>query len=229
MGAALVPGKTRAGWHTVSRSGETIFRSWNYRMTDKTPSRRERILQTLAEMLETAPDARITTAALARSVGVTEAALYRHFPSKRKMFEGLIEFVEETVFTRCQLILREEEDARSRLRKLAQLVLVFAQRNPGLCRVLTGDALVGEDPGLRHRVSQFFERLETQARQVIKEGEIRQGLRPATSSARTAEWYTTLIEGRIQRFTRSSFQHRPDAHFDEFWEALALGIWRTAE
>ncbi|WP_111498133.1 MULTISPECIES: nucleoid occlusion factor SlmA [Marinobacter] len=198
-------------------------------MTDKTPSRRERILQTLAEMLETDPDARITTAALARSVGVTEAALYRHFPSKKKMFEALIDFVEETVFSRCQRILQDEEDAQARLRNLAQLVLVFAQRNPGLCRVLTGDALVGEDSALRQRASQFFERLETQARQVIKEGEIRQGLRPATSSARTAEWYITLIEGRIQRFTRSSFSHRPDAHFDEFWNATQQGIWRVAE
>lgn len=198
-------------------------------MTDNTPSRRERILHALAEMLEQAPDARITTAALARSVGVTEAALYRHFPSKKKMFEGLIEFVEEAVFSRCQLILQEEDDAQDRLRKQAQLVLVFAQRNPGLCRVLTGDALVGEDRTLRQRVSQIFERLETQARQVIKEGEIRQGLRPRTSSSRTAEWYMSLIEGRIQRFTRSSFQHAPDAHFDEFWASLALGIWRTAE
>ncbi|WP_148864381.1 nucleoid occlusion factor SlmA [Marinobacter fonticola] len=198
-------------------------------MTDNTPSRRERILHALAEMLEQAPDARITTAALARSVGVTEAALYRHFPSKKKMFEGLIDFIEETVFTRCQLIQQEEDDARIRLRKLAQLVLVFARRNPGLCRVLTGDALVGEDAGLRQRASQFFERLETQARQVIKEGEIRQALRPRTSVSRTAEWYMSLIEGRIQRFARSSFQHTPDAHFDEFWDALALGIWRTAE
>ncbi|MGQ7273500.1 nucleoid occlusion factor SlmA [Marinobacter sp. V034] len=198
-------------------------------MATRTPNRREAILQALAGMLESAPDARITTAALARAVGVTEAALYRHFPSKKRMFEGLIEFAEESVFSRCQRILQDETDARQRLYKTAQLILVFAARNPGLCRVLTGEALVGEDGALRHRTSQFFERLETQTRQILKEGELRDGLRPATSAARAAQWYMTFIEGRIQRFTRSSFQHRPDEHIEELWAALAPGLWRDAE
>src|SRR5690606_29001145 len=169
-------------------------------MTEQQPSRRETILQALAGLLETDPGARITTANLARTVGVTEAALYRHFPSKRKMFESLIEFAEDAVFSRCQLILQDQDDARVRLQQLAHLVLVFAERNPGLCRVLTGDALVGEDEALRRRSSQFFERLETQVRQVLKEGEIRQGLRPRTSAARGADWLLVFIEGRIQRF-----------------------------
>lgn len=107
-------------------------------MTDQKPSRREAILHALVELLETDPGARITTAGLAKSVGVTEAALYRHFPSKRKMFEALIEFAEEAVFSRCQVILQEQEDVRVRLQQLVHLVLVFAERNPGLCCVLTG-------------------------------------------------------------------------------------------
>src|SRR5690554_4018135 len=116
-------------------------------ITDQKPSRREAILHALLELLENDPGARLTTSVLAKSVGVTEAALYRHFPSKRKMFEALLEFAEDAVFSRCQVILQEQEDVRVRLQQLAYLVLVFAERNPGLCCVLTGDALMGEEIG----------------------------------------------------------------------------------
>jgi TetR/AcrR family transcriptional regulator len=194
-------------------------------MTDQKPSRREAILHALVELLETDPGARITTAGLARSVGVTEAALYRHFPSKRKMFEALIEFAEEAVFSRCQVILQEQEDVRVRLQQLVHLVLVFAERNPGLCCVLTGDALMGENDSLRKRASQFFERLETQVRQTLKEGEIRQGLRPRTSAARGADYVLVFVEGRIQRFIRSSFSRLPSTDFDESWGLVAEGVW----
>lgn len=194
-------------------------------VTDQKPSRREAILHALLELLEKDPGARITTSVLARSVGVTEAALYRHFPSKRKMFEALLEFAEDAVFSRCQLILQEQEDVRVRLQQLAHLVLVFAERNPGLCCVLTGDALVGENEALRKRASQFFERLETQVRQTLKEGEIRQGLRPRTSATRGADFVLVFMEGRIQRFIRSSFSRLPTADFDESWELVAEAIW----
>ncbi|AXS85260.1 MULTISPECIES: nucleoid occlusion factor SlmA [Marinobacter] len=194
-------------------------------MTDQKPSRREAILHALVELLETDPGARITTAGLAKSVGVTEAALYRHFPSKRKMFEALIEFAEDAVFSRCQVILQEQEDVRVRLQQLVHLVLVFAERNPGLCCVLTGDALMGENDALRRRASQFFERLETQVRQALKEGEIRQGLRPRTSAARGADYVLVFVEGRIQRFVRSSFSRLPSTDFDESWGLVAEGVW----
>lgn len=196
-------------------------------MTNPKPSRRDVILQALVALLETDPGARITTAGLARAVGVTEAALYRHFPSKRKMFEALIEFAEEAVFSRCQTILQEQDDARTRLQQLTRLVLVFAERNPGLCRVLTGEALVGEDETLRRRSGQFFERLETQVRQILKEGDIRQSLRPRTSAARGADWLMGFIEGRIQRYVRSGFseQRLPSGDFDEHWPLLDEGLW----
>lgn len=194
-------------------------------ITDQKPSRREAILQALLELLEKDPGARITTSVLAKSVGVTEAALYRHFPSKRKMFEALLEFAEEAVFSRCQVILQDQEDVRVRLQQVVHLVLVFAERNPGLCCVLTGDALVGENEALRKRASQFFERLETQVRQTLKEGEIRQGLRPRTSATRGADFVLVFIEGRIQRFIRSSFSRLPTADFDESWGLVAEGIW----
>lgn len=194
-------------------------------MADQKPSRREAILHALVELLETDPGARITTAGLAKSVGVTEAALYRHFPSKRKMFEALIEFAEDAVFSRCQVILQEQEDVRVRLQQLVHLVLVFAERNPGLCCVLTGDALMGENDALRKRASQFFERLETQVRQTLKEGEIRQGLRPRTSAARGGDYVLVYVEGRIQRFIRSSFSRLPSTDFDESWGLVAEGVW----
>ena len=193
-------------------------------MTSQKPSRREAILQALVERLQSDPGARITTAGLAKSVGVTEAALYRHFPSKRKMFEALIEFAEEAVFTRCQTILQEQEDVRLRLRQIGHLALLFAERNPGLCCVLTGDALMGEDESLRRRASQFFERLETQLRQALKEGEIRQGFRPRTSAARGADFVMVFLEGRIQRFVRSSFARLPTAEFDEAWELVSESV-----
>lgn len=194
-------------------------------MTDQKPSRREAILHALVELLETDPGARITTAGLAKSVGVTEAALYRHFPSKRKMFEALIDFADEAVFSRCQTILQEQEDARARLQQLANLVLVFAERNPGLCCVLTGDALMGENETLRKRASHFFERLETQVRQILKEGEIRQGLRPRTSANRGADFVLVFVEGRIQRFVRSSFSRLPSTDFEESWGLVSEGVW----
>lgn len=194
-------------------------------MTDQKPSRREAILHALVELLETDPGARITTAGLAKSVGVTEAALYRHFPSKRKMFEALIDFADEAVFSRCQVILQEQEDARARLQQLANLVLVFAERNPGLCCVLTGDALMGENEALRKRASHFFERLETQVRQILKEGEIRQGLRPRTSATRGADFVLVFVEGRIQRFVRSSFSRLPSTDFEENWGLVSEGVW----
>lgn len=195
-------------------------------MTNQKPSRRDAILQALVEILETDPGARITTASLARAVGVTEAALYRHFPSKRKMFEALIDFAEETVFTRCQRILQEQEDAKVRLQQLTQLVLVFAERNPGLCRVLTGEALSGENEALRKRASQFFDRLETQVRQILKEGDIRQGLRPQPTANRAADWVMTVVEGKIQRYIRSGFSRLPSAEFDEQWMMVSGSIWQ---
>ncbi|WP_323751574.1 nucleoid occlusion factor SlmA [Marinobacter sp.] len=194
-------------------------------MTNQKPSRRETILQALVELLQKDPGARITTASLAKSVGVTEAALYRHFPSKRKMFEALIEFAEEAVFSRCQVVLQEQEDVRVRLQQIVHLALVFSERNPGLCCVLTGDALMGEDESLRKRASQFFERLETQLRQSLKEGEIRQGLRPRTSAARGADFVMVFLEGRIQRFVRSSFTRLPSADFDEAWALVSEAVW----
>ena len=131
-------------------------------MSKANSPRAQQILQALARMLETSANGKITTAALAAEVGVSEAALYRHFPSKTRMYEGLIDFIEDTIFTRVKTILSEDNDVHSRLYRILSLLLTFTERNPGITRLLTGDALTGETTRLHTRIQQFFDRLETQ-------------------------------------------------------------------
>ncbi len=187
-------------------------------------SRRQQILEALAQMLEASPGDRITTAALAKAVGVSEAALYRHFPSKSKMFEGLIEFIEETVFTRINRIVSEEPTALQQCEKILFLLLTFTERNPGLTRLLTGDALTGENDRLRKRVAQFFERLETQIKQILREAELREGLRPSLTLTAAANLLMATAEGRITQFVRSEFQRRPTEHWADQWPVLIQGF-----
>jgi TetR/AcrR family transcriptional regulator len=190
-------------------------------------SRREQILQALAQMLEVNPGQRITTAALAKEVGVSEAALYRHFPSKARMFEGLIGFIEETIFSRANLITTSESPAIRQCEQLLTLVLAFVERNPGMARILTGDALSGETERLRTRVNQFFERLETQLKQVLREAEVREGLRTETTAGITANLMLASVEGKIRQFVRSEFKRKPTENWSDQWSRLATGLFRT--
>jgi TetR/AcrR family transcriptional regulator len=184
-------------------------------------SRKEHILQSLARMLESSPGERITTAALAREVGVSEAALYRHFPSKARMFEGLIAFIEETLFTRITRILEDELSAARRCEKILTLVLTFAEKNPGMTLLLTGDALQGETERLRVRISQLFDRLEAQIKQVLREAQIRENLKCAVSPTVMANLLMASTEGRLMQFVRSEFKKQPTEHWDEQWEFLS--------
>ena len=188
-------------------------------------SRREHILQALAAMLESHPGGRITTAALAREVGVTEAALYRHFPSKAKMFEGLIEFIEEVLFSNIGLILQEHSDVRLRLQQILHLVLVFTERNPGITRVLNGDALIGEHERLQARVAQLFERLETQLRQILRDADLRDNIITVIPSSPAANLMLAVVEGRISQFVRSGFRHQPTLNWDAHWHYLAATLF----
>jgi TetR/AcrR family transcriptional regulator len=190
-------------------------------------SRREHILQALAAMLESQPGARITTAALAKEVGVTEAALYRHFPSKAKMFEGLIEFVEEVVFSRVTLILQEEDDPVLRCEKILSLLLIFSERNPGITRILNGDALTGEHERLQARIAQFFERLETQVRQVLRDAELKHSLGTAMTSAAAANVMVVLVEGHLSQYVRSGFRRKPTEHWEAQWAFLRTQLFRA--
>ncbi len=191
--------------------------------TQKT-SRKQQILECLARMLEASPGERITTSALAREVGVSEAALYRHFPSKSKMFEGLIEFIEESIFTRITIILAEENATLKRCEKIIGLLLNFAERNPGITRLLTGDALTGETERLRIRIAQFFDRVETQFKQILREAGLREGLHPQLPIAAAANLLIALINGRIAEFVRSEFRRPPTIHWQEQWQLLAQGF-----
>ena len=197
-------------------------------MPPKKSQRRQQILEALAHMLEANPGDRITTAGLAKQVGVSEAALYRHFPSKAKMFEGLIEFVEDTLFTRINIILGEERTAVGRCEKMLTLLLTFSARNPGITRILTGDALAGESERLHHRVAQLFDRLETQLKQVLREAEMREGLRPVIPLGAAANLLLAAAEGRISQFVRSGFRRAPTTDWPEQWEQLILGFFRDA-
>lgn len=183
-------------------------------------SRKDQILQALARMLESAPGERITTAALAKEVGVSEAALYRHFPSKARMFEGLIKFIEDTLFLRISRILSEEPSAELRCHKILTLLLTFAAKNPGMTRLLTGDALAGETERLRTRIAQFFSRLEAQLKQVLREAQIRENLKPTASSNALANLLLATVEGRLVQFVRSEFKQSPLENWDTQWEFL---------
>ncbi len=195
--------------------------------TSQKVSRRQQILEALARMLEASPGARITTAALAREVGVSEAALYRHFPSKSKMFEGLIEFIEETIFTRIKLIVSEEPTALGQIEKILFLLLTFTERNPGITRLLTGDALTGETERLRNRVAQLFERIETQFKQILREAELREGLRPNLPLSAAANLLLMCADGRITQFVRSEFRRPPTEYWAEQWAVIAPGLLRA--
>ena len=179
-------------------------------------SRRQHILQCLARMLEQEPGARITTAALAASVGVSEAALYRHFPSKAKMFEGLIDFIEETVFSLVnQIQARHPGEGQRQAAGIATVLVQFAERNPGMTRVMVGDALVFEHERLQQRMHQFFDKLEATLRQCLRDAmDASGGATPTVDAQVRASLLTAFLVGRLQRFARSGFKKLPSEHLD---------------
>lgn len=186
----------------------------------KKNNRKAQILQCLAVMLETHHGQRITTAKLAEKVGVSEAALYRHFPSKARMFEGLIEFIETTLFSRINKIIEEEKDTANRCQLIMHLILGFAEKNPGITRILNGDALQGEQERLRTRIAQLFERLETQLRQVLRERKLREGKALPAEETLIANILISFVDGRINQFVRSEFSYRPTEGFNAQWKFL---------
>ena len=185
--------------------------------------RRQEILQTLAKMLEQNRGKHITTAALAKEVGVSEAALYRHFSSKGKMLEALIEFIEESIFTRVNRILAEESLLSRRIQQIMLLLLGFADKNPGISRLMQGDVLIGENKKLRTRVSQIYDRLETQIKQILREGGMKEDERLPTNE--TARLLMAVVEGRIAQFVRSDFRLTPMEGWVEQWGILYAGMF----
>ncbi len=187
--------------------------------------RRVQILQALAAMLQQPGAERITTAALAARLEVSEAALYRHFASKAQMFEGLIEFIESSVFTLINKILEQPAEAganagHQRANRIALMVLQFAERNPGMTKVMIGDALVHENERLQQRMNLFFDKIEAALRQCLRDGAQEAGSSTPTADAqRYAATLGDLIRGRMLRFVRSGFKQQPT---DDLQEVLAL-------
>ena len=185
------------------------------RKRPKPGERRVQILQALATMLEQPGAERITTSALAARLDVSEAALYRHFASKAQMFEGLIEFIEQSVFTLVNQIAERETDPAARGRRLVTMVLQFAEKNPGMTRVMVGDALVFENDRLQERMNQFFDKLESSLKQNLRDAATASGAATPTVDAQVrASVAVAFMVGRLQRFARSGFKRLPSEHLD---------------
>ena len=198
------------GPHTSSAFAEQAVRK-----RPKPGERRVQILEALATMLEQPGAERITTSSLAARLDVSEAALYRHFASKAQMFEGLIEFIEQSVFTLVNQIAEREGDHAARARKLVVMVLQFAEKNPGMTRVMVGDALVFENDRLQERMNQFFDKLESSLRQSLREAATASADATPTVNAQVrASVMVAFMVGRLQRFARSGFRRLPSEHLD---------------
>ena len=168
--------------------------------------RRLAILKALAQMLEAPKWEKITTAALAGSLGVSEAALYRHFASKAQMYEGLIEFIENSVFSLANKITGDESDGRKQADQLLEMLLAFAEKSPGMVRVMTGDALVGEHERLQARMNQFFDRFEATLKQSLRQGE------EGDAAARAGAMVRYAI-GCMHQYGKSGFTRKPSESY----------------
>ena len=185
------------------------------RKRPKPGERRVQILQTLAVMLEQPGAERITTAALAAKLQVSEAALYRHFASKAQMFEGLIDFIEHSVFTLVNQIAEREEAGEQKAARIVSMVLQFADKNPGMTREMVGDALVFENERLHQRMNQFFDRIELSLRQVLRESEVvKLSSTPTVEAQVRASALVSFAQGRLHRFARSGFKKSPMEYLD---------------
>ena len=185
------------------------------RKRPKPGERRVQILQALATMLEQPGAERVTTAALAAKLDVSEAALYRHFASKAQMFEGLIEFIESSVFTLINQIMERDADAVQKAARIVTLVLQFGEKNPGMTRVMVGDALVFENERLQQRMNQFFDRIESSLRQVLRDGaRAQQSATPTVDAQVRAALLVSFVQGRLQRHARSGFKRSALEHLE---------------
>ena len=184
------------------------------RKRPKPGERRVQILQALASMLEQPGAERITTAALAARLEVSEAALYRHFASKAQMFEGLIDFIEQSVFSLInQIQERHAGDGRQQAAAITAMLVQFAERNPGMTRVMVGDALVFENERLQQRMNQFFDKVESALRQCLRDG-AGDSATPTADAQVQASLLTAFAAGRLQRFARSGFRRLPSEHLE---------------
>jgi TetR/AcrR family transcriptional regulator len=196
---------------STSDDGDAQEGTSKVRKRPKPGERRIQILQALATMLEQPGSERITTAALAAKLEVSEAALYRHFASKAQMFEGLIDFIEQSVLSLAQQIVeRDSADPKAQIGNVVAMMLQFAEKNPGMTRVMVGDALVFEHERLQTRMNQFFDKMESTLKQSLRDHAQASGsATPSVDAQVQASVLTAFVVGRLQRFARSSFRRMP--------------------
>lgn len=176
--------------------------------------RRLQILQTLAQMLEQPEGERITTAALAARIGVSEAALYRHFASKAQMLEGLVDFIEQTCMGLIRQVIDREPAGPQQARRIVALILQFAEKNPGMCRVMTGDALIHEHARLQQRINLLMDKIEAQLRQSLK-ASVAESATPTMELQVRASLLLAFVQGRLQRHVRTGFARKPTEYLQE--------------
>ena len=193
-------------------------------MAEKTGDRKDQILQTLAQMLENPAGEKVTTAALAARIKVSEAALYRHFRGKTEMFEGLIGFIEQTLFALINKITSEEKSGLRQLETILGILLAFAQKNRGMTRVLVGDALVNEDERLQTRINQLHERLEAALKQALRFGVSQGEIAQEVDIAAQANLMMSFVMGRWHQFARSGFKRDPVELWAKQWRQLMEGV-----
>jgi TetR/AcrR family transcriptional regulator len=200
---------------TTAQAGE------NVRKRPKPGERRVQILEALATMLEGSGTERITTSALATRLDVSEAALYRHFASKAQMFEALIEFIEQSVFSLINQITEREPNPQAQVARILGLTLQFAEKNPGMARVMVGDALVFENDRLQQRMNQFFDKFESSLKQSLRAAaETQNSATPTVDAQVKASVLTAFVVGRLQRFARSGFKRLPTEHLEASFAQL---------
>jgi TetR/AcrR family transcriptional regulator len=193
-------------------------------MAEKTGDRRDQILQTLAQMLENPAGEKVTTAALASRLGVSEAALYRHFKGKAEMFEGLIEFIEQALFGLINRITGEEKNGVRQVESIVTLMLAFAQKNRGMTRVLIGDVLVNEDERLQQRINQLHERLEAALKQALRFGASQNEIAQDVDIGAHANLLMSFVIGRWHLFAKSGFKRDPAELWAKQWRLLMEGV-----
>ena len=186
--------------------------------------RKNQILQTLAQMLEGPAAEKVTTAALAKRLEVSEAALYRHFSGKAQMFEGLIEFIEQTLFALINKITTEEKSGVRQCEAVIGVLLGFAQKNRGMTRVLIGDALVNEDEKLQLRINQLHERLEATLRQALRFAMTQNEIAPDVDAAAQANLIMSFVIGRWHQYGKSGFRRDPAEMWARQWKQLMEGV-----
>jgi TetR/AcrR family transcriptional regulator len=193
-------------------------------MAARTGERKHQILQILAQMLEDPAGERVTTAALAARLEVSEAALYRHFRGKAQMFEGLIEFIEQTVFALVNRITSEEKSGVRQLEAVIGVLLAFAQKNRGMTRVLIGDALVNEDAQLQARINQLHDRLEAVLKQALRFGVTQKEIAADVDVTAHANVLMSFVTGRWHQYAKSGFKRDPVDLWAKQWRLLMEGV-----